>query len=123
LLRLLGKSIHSYNITMSLIIETDLKEVLSKLDGKIDKLDEKIDRMQDSITDLKLGQSELKGDLKSLNTKVDNLEKTVDRIQKDVDLTKTEVAGLTGIKGLLIPLAVAVTVSAINFALTHMKLP
>jgi FtsZ-binding cell division protein ZapB len=94
---------------MSLIIETDLKEILTKLDGKID-------RMQDSITDLKLGQTELKG-------KVDNLEKTVDRIQKDVDLTKTEVAGLTGIKGLLIPLAVAVTVSAINFALTHMKLP
>jgi predicted nuclease with TOPRIM domain len=101
---------------MSLIIETDLKELLTKLDGKID-------RMQDSITDLKLGQSDTKGDLKSLNTKVDNLEKTVDRIQKDVDLTKTEVAGLTGIKGLLIPLAVAVTVSAINFALTHMKLP
>jgi hypothetical protein len=44
---------------MSLIIETDLKEILTKLDGKID-------RMQDSITDLKLGQSEIKGDLKSL---------------------------------------------------------
>ena len=101
---------------MSLIIETDLKEILSKLDGKIDKLDEKIDRMQDSITDIKIAQTEIKG-------KVDNLEKTVDRIQKDVDFTKTEVAGLTGIKGLLIPLAVAVTVSAINFALTHMKLP
>jgi FtsZ-binding cell division protein ZapB len=100
---------------MSLTIETDLKEILTKLDGKID-------RMQDNITDLKLGQSEIKGDLKSLNTKVDNLEKTVDRVQKDVDILKTEVAGLTGIKGLLIPLSVAVTVSAISFALTHIKL-
>jgi hypothetical protein len=87
--------------------------------------------MQDSITDLKLGQSEIKRDLKSLNTKVDNLEKTVvggaspseNRVQKDVDTLKTEVAGLTGIKGLLIPLSVAVTVSAISFALTHIKLP
>ena len=101
---------------MSLTSETDLKDILNKLDGKMD-------RMQDSINDLKLGQSEIKGDIKSLTTKVDNLEKTVDRIQKDVDLTKTAVAGLTRIKGLLIPLAVAVTVSAINFALTHMKLP
>ncbi len=94
---------------MSLTIETDLKDILNKLDGKMD-------RMQDSITDLKLGQSELKG-------KVDSLEKTVDRIQKDVDILKTDVAGLTGIKGLLIPLSVAVTVSAISFALTHIKLP
>ena len=101
---------------MSITIETDLKDILNKLDGKMD-------RMQDSINDLKLGQSEIKGNIKSLTTKVDNLEKTVDRVQKDVDLTKTEVAGLTGIKGLLIPLAVAVSVSAINFALTHMKLP
>ena len=64
---------------MSLTIETDLKDILNKLDGKID-------RMQDSINDLKLGQSEIKGDIKFLSTKVDNLEKTVDRVQKDVAL-------------------------------------
>jgi chromosome segregation ATPase len=103
----LGKSMDKQDIAMSLTIETDLKDILNKLDGKMD-------RMQDSINDLKLGQSEIKGDIKSLTTKVDNLEKTV-------DLSKTEVAGLTGVKGLLIPLAVAV--SAINFALTHIKLP
>ena len=47
---------------MSITIETDLKEIL-------DKLDHKMDRMQEDITGLKLGQTKIEGDIKALDNK------------------------------------------------------
>jgi predicted nuclease with TOPRIM domain len=51
-------------------IESDLKEILNKLDGKLDKLTE-------DVTELKVGQAEIKGDIKALDTKVEGLDKRV----------------------------------------------
>ena len=45
------------------IIQTDLAQVLNKLDSKIDKLDEKIDK-------LATGQVEIKGDIKALDERL-----------------------------------------------------
>ncbi|WP_309738399.1 MULTISPECIES: hypothetical protein [unclassified Chamaesiphon] len=47
---------------MSITIETDLKEIL-------DKLDRKMDRMQEDMTELKLGQAKIEGDIKALDNK------------------------------------------------------
>ena len=58
---------------MSITIETDLKEILDKLDQKMDrqfdKLEQKVDRMQEDITGLKLGQTKIEGDIKALDNK------------------------------------------------------
>jgi hypothetical protein len=58
---------------MSITIETDLKEILDKLDQKMDrqfdKLEQKVDRMQGDITELKLGQIKIEGDIKALDNK------------------------------------------------------
>ena len=58
---------------MSVTIETDLKEILDKLDQKIDrqfdKLEQKVDRMQEDITSLQLGQVKIEGDIKALDNK------------------------------------------------------
>jgi phage terminase Nu1 subunit (DNA packaging protein) len=58
---------------MSITIETDLKEILDKLDQKMDrqfdKLEQKVDRMQEDITELKLGQTKIEGDIKALDNK------------------------------------------------------
>ena len=51
---------------MSLIIETDLKELLNKIDQKIDSI-------QKDVIDLKISTTELKGDVKTLETKIDGL--------------------------------------------------
>lgn len=52
-----------WDIPMSITIETDLKEILDKLDQKMDrqfdKLEQKVDRMQQDITELKLGQTKI----------------------------------------------------------------
>ncbi len=47
---------------MSITIETDIKEIL-------DKLDRKMDRMQEDITELKLGQAKIEGEIKVLDNK------------------------------------------------------
>ena len=53
------------------IIQTDLAQVLNKLDSKIDKLDEKIDR-------LAIGQAEIKGDIKALDQRLSGDIKALD---------------------------------------------
>jgi archaellum component FlaC len=48
---------------MSLVIETDLKDIFTKID-------QRLERMEQGINDLKLGQSEIKGEVKSLSTEL-----------------------------------------------------
>ena len=55
---------------MSISVETDLKEILTRIDSKLDKLTE-------DVTELKVGQAEIKGDIKALDTKVEGLDKRV----------------------------------------------
>jgi predicted nuclease with TOPRIM domain len=55
---------------MSISVETDLKEILTRIDNKLDKLTE-------DVTELKVGQAEIKGDIKALDTKVEGLDKRV----------------------------------------------
>ena len=76
---------------MSITIETDLKEILDKLDQKmdrqfaqldqkmdrqftqldqkIDRLDQKVERTQEDITKLQIGQAKIEGEIKALDNK------------------------------------------------------
>jgi chromosome segregation ATPase len=55
---------------MSLTIETELKEIFTKIDQRLDRMDQRFDRMEQNIMDLKLGQAELKGEVKTLGTEL-----------------------------------------------------
>jgi predicted nuclease with TOPRIM domain len=50
---------------MSVQIETDLKEILGKIDSKLDNL-------QKDVTELKIGQTRLEGKVESLDEKFTN---------------------------------------------------
>ena len=52
---------------MSVTIEQDLKEILSKIDQKLDSF-------QKDIVDLKVGQTEIKGEIKTFNEKINGLD-------------------------------------------------
>jgi predicted nuclease with TOPRIM domain len=69
---------------MTITIETDLKEILDKLDQKIERqftqldqkmdrkfeqLDQKMDRAQEDINKLQVGQAKIEGDIKALDNK------------------------------------------------------
>ena len=57
-------------IISNIQVESDLKEILTRIDNKLDKLSE-------DVTDIKVSLAEVKGDIKTLDTKVDGLEKRV----------------------------------------------
>lgn len=46
-------------MTVPLIVETDLKEILTQIDRKLDRLDERIGRLE-------VGQAEMRSDLNTL---------------------------------------------------------
>lgn len=66
---------------VSIQIESDLKEILTKIDQKIDKLEEKftqkLDTLSKDITELKVGQAEIKGEIKALEEKATGLDERV----------------------------------------------
>lgn len=55
---------------MTVTIEQDLKEILAKIDQKLDGL-------QKDIVDLKVGQTEIKGEIKTLKEKINGLDERV----------------------------------------------
>jgi predicted nuclease with TOPRIM domain len=80
-------------IIMSLIVETDIREILEKMDRKFDTFIEKVDRRFDAfeekidrrfdalekdVNTIKLEMVELKGEFKVLESKFDGLSKRID---------------------------------------------
>lgn len=82
---------------MSVTIEQDLKEILAKIDQKLDSL-------QKDIVELKVGQTEIKGEVKTLNEKINGLDermKNLDFISRGilVDLILAILGGLAKLFG------------------------
>jgi chromosome segregation ATPase len=55
-------------------IESDLKEILNKLD-------EKLDNLQKDVTELKIGQAEVKGDIKRLDSNISTIKEDIKEIR------------------------------------------
>jgi peptidoglycan hydrolase CwlO-like protein len=93
---------HTQNIILPMdnpTIQTDLAQVLSKLDAKIDKLDEKFDqqfdKLEERLSKLEIGQTEIKGEIKALDVKTEQLNTRVGSIE-------------FAVRGVLVGLAVVV---------------
>ena len=70
-------------------IESD-KEILNKIDGKLDNL-------QKDVTDLKVGQTEVKGDIKRLDSNISTLKEAMVRTKLSSNssvITKVRVIGM-----------------------------
>lgn len=52
---------------MSVTIESDLKDILSKIEGRLD-------RIEQNLTDLKVGQARLEEKVEGLSKRIDNQE-------------------------------------------------
>ena len=80
-------------------IQTDLAQILNKLDSKIDKLDEKIDK-------LTIGQTEIKGDIKALDERLSGEIKALDTKTEQLNIRVGNVE--FAVRGVLVGLAVVV---------------
>ena len=80
---------------MSLTIETELKDVLAKIDQRLERMEQGQNELKLSVSELK-GEvknlsTELKGEIKTLDTKVDGLST---RVGNQEFLLRTIVGGL-----------------------------
>ncbi len=91
-------------------IQTDLAQVLNKLDSKIEKLSENIDHKLDKISDrlnkLETGQAEIKGSIETVEQKLSGQIKALDTKteQLNIRVGNVEIA----VRGVLIGLAIVV---------------
>lgn len=69
---------------MSVTIEQDLKEILGKIDQKLDGL-------QKDIVDLKIGQTEVKGEIKTLSERINGID---ERLKNQDFITRGILVGL-----------------------------
>lgn len=58
---------------MPMMIETELKDVLNKLDQRFDRLEQKLDKIESDLTDLKVDMATVKADLTTVKEEVKDL--------------------------------------------------
>jgi chromosome segregation ATPase len=106
-------------------IQTDLAQILNKLDSKIDKLDEKIDK-------LAIGQVEIKGEIKTLDQRLSGEIKTLDQrlsgeikaLDVKTEQLNTRVGNVEfAVRGVLIGIAIIVLGGFAMFFWMSTKLP
>ncbi|MEY2831743.1 MAG: hypothetical protein RLZZ574_1001 [Cyanobacteriota bacterium] len=92
---------------MSVQIESDLKEILTRFEQRFDKLDQKLDKLNDNTTDINLR-------LTKVETKLDAASEDIREIKSTQKTLSTDVSDLKGVKSLIIPIVVAVTTSILT---------
>ena len=85
-------------------IESDLKEILNKIDGKLDHL-------QKDITELKVGQAEVKGDIQRLDAEVKG---DIKRLDSDISTIKEDIKEIKGSQKAQIWTLIGVLITAVG---------
>lgn len=92
---------------MSVQIESDLKEILTRFEQRFDKLDQKLDKLSENATDINLR-------LTKVETKLDAAIEDIREIKSTQKTLSTDVSDLKGAKSLIMPIVVAVTTSILT---------
>jgi archaellum component FlaC len=93
---------------MSINVESDLKEILNKLEQKLDNLQSDVSGLrQQDIPPINIK-------LENLSTRMSQVEKTVDKVSNNQETIQKDVADLKGVKSLIIPIVVAVITSILT---------
>jgi archaellum component FlaC len=94
---------------MPTMIETDLKEVL-------DRIDRRLNSIESDITTIKV-------DVATVKTTVNSLENRLEKIETEQKTLIKDIADLKGAKSLIIPIIVAVTTSLITLLIRAIPNP
>lgn len=94
---------------MPTIIETDLKEVL-------DRIDKRLNSIESDLTTIKV-------DVATVKTTVNSLENRLEKIETEQKTLIKDMADLKGAKSLIIPIIVAVTTSLITLLIRSIPNP
>jgi archaellum component FlaC len=98
------------------MIETDLKEVL-------DRIDKRLNSIESDLTTIKVDVATVKTTVNSLETRMDKLDNRLDKIDTEQKTLIKDIADLKGAKSLIIPIIVAVTTSLITLLIRAIPNP
>jgi archaellum component FlaC len=101
---------------MPTMIETDLKEVL-------DRIDKRLNSIESDLTTIKVDVATVKTTVNSLETRMDKLDNRLDKIDTEQKILIKDIADLKGAKSLIIPIIVAVTTSLITLLIRAIPNP
>jgi len=101
---------------MPTMIETDLKEVL-------DRIDKRLNSIESDLTTIKVDVATVKTTVNSLETRMDKLDNRLDKIDTEQKTLIKDIADLKGAKSLIIPIIVAVTTSLITLLIRAIPNP
>jgi len=101
---------------MSTMIETDLKEVL-------DRIDKRLNSIESDLTTIKVDVATVKTTVTSLETRMDKLDNRLDKIDTEQKTLIKDIADIKGAKSLIIPIIVAVTTSLITLLIRAIPNP
>jgi chromosome segregation ATPase len=77
------------------VIQTDLAEILKKLDSRFDKLDSRLDKISEDITEIKVSLAEVKGNIKAVDEKLSGKIEAVDeKLSGKIEALDTKVEQL-----------------------------
>jgi len=98
------------------MIETDLKEVL-------DRIDKRLNSIESDLTTIKVDVATVKTTVTSLETRMDKLDNRLDKIDTEQKTLIKDIADIKGAKSLIIPIIVAVTTSLITLLIRAIPNP
>jgi archaellum component FlaC len=98
------------------MIETDLKEVL-------DRIDKRLNSIESDLTTIKVDVATVKTTVNSLEIRMDKLDNRLDKIDTEQKTLIKDIADLKGAKSLIIPIIVAVTTSLITLLIRAIPNP
>ena len=98
------------------MIETDLKEVL-------DRIDKRLNSIESDLTTIKVDVATVKTTVNSLEIRMDKLDNRLDKIETEQKTLIKDIADLKGAKSLIIPIIVAVTTSLITLLIRAIPNP
>jgi archaellum component FlaC len=101
---------------MPTMIETDLKEVL-------DRIDRRLNSIETDLTTIKVDVATVKTTVNSLEIRMDKLDNRLDKIDTEQKTLIKDIADLKGAKSLIIPIIVAVTTSLITLLIRAIPNP
>jgi predicted nuclease with TOPRIM domain len=107
-------------MTVPLILETDLREVLGEINQSLKRMDERLNRLE-------IGQARLEERLQATQTRLeesmDSLEQRLETIETEQKILVKDVSDLKGVKALIVPIVVAVTTSVVTLLIRAIPNP
>lgn len=96
-------------------IESDIKEILTRIENRFDRVDEKFDQLNKTVNEMNVRMAKVETKLdEGITPKIDALGEQIKEIKDTQKGLVQDVSDLKGAKSLIVPIVVAVTTAVLT---------